>query len=71
MLLRDFNSARDLLLNRWVRSLQTLGVSGHFGFSPHCAELRSFAAKISQTVETTVKIQQLRLFLSMPALARV
>jgi hypothetical protein len=29
-----------------------------FGFAARCAELRGFAAKISQTVEATVKMRE-------------
>jgi hypothetical protein len=33
--------------------------SNHFGLPQRCAELRGFAAKIPQTVETTVKSESL------------
>lgn len=41
--------------NRTCAALLTLRISNDFGFALHCAELRIFAVKISQTVEATVK----------------
>jgi len=51
----------------WVRSH---GLAHRSGFALRCAELHIFAAKISETVETTVKIRASRELLFLTLLPR-
>ena len=52
-------SSRVALIFIGLRCVADATYSNHFGFPRRCAELRGFAAKIPQTVETTVKSDSL------------